>query len=102
MPPDTYLTGGFVNISGAQLALRRGWERGNMKEVWVLKEPVLRARDEQGLERRLHSFESALRRWDGAIVDVERSATRRRDPHVAVIRYEIPLPDFLSTERRQA
>lgn len=62
-----------------------------MQEVWVMKQTVLRARDEQGLERSLHSFENALRLRDGAIVDVERSELERRARHVAVIRYEIPL-----------
>ena len=63
-----------------------------MQEVWVMKQTVLRARDEQALERSLHSFENALRLRDGAIVDVERSELERRARHVAVIRYEIPLP----------
>ncbi len=67
-----------------------------MQEVWVMKQTVLRARDERGLERSLHSFENALRLRDGAIVDVERSEMERsemerRARHVAVIRYEIPL-----------
>ena len=67
-----------------------------MQEVWVMKQTVLRARDERGLERSLHSFENALRLRDGAIVDVERSETERSEMersarHVAVIRYEIPL-----------
>ncbi len=70
-----------------------------MKENWVLKQTVLRATDEQGLERRLHSFESALRLRDGAIVDVERAAGQRSH-HVAVIRYELPLPIFSGAERR--
>ena len=61
-----------------------------MQEVWVMKQTVLRARDQRGLERSLHSFENALRLRDGAIVDVERSEMEPR--HVAVIRYEIPLP----------
>jgi len=61
-----------------------------------MKQTVLRARDERGLERSLHSFENALRLRDGAIVDVERSEMEnseleRRARHVAVIRYEIPL-----------
>jgi len=63
-----------------------------MHEVWVMKQTVLRARDEQGLERSLHSFENALRRRDGSIVDVERTEVQRRVRHIAVIRYEIPLP----------
>jgi hypothetical protein len=63
-----------------------------MQEVWVRKQTVLRARDERGLERSLHSFENALRLRDGSIVDVERSEMERRARHVAVIRYEIPLP----------
>lgn len=62
-----------------------------MDEVWVMKQTVLRARDEQGLERSLHSFENALRLREGAIVDVERSEISRRTRHIAVIRYEIPL-----------
>lgn len=62
-----------------------------MQEVWVMKQTVLRARDERGLERSLHSFENALRLRDGSIVDVERSEMERRARHVAVIRYEIPL-----------
>jgi hypothetical protein len=61
-----------------------------------MKQTVLRARDERGLERSLHSFENALRLRDGSIVDVERSEMdrselERRARHVAVIRYEIPL-----------
>jgi hypothetical protein len=73
-----------------------------------MKQTVLRARDERGLERSLHSFENALRLREGSIVDVERSAfdraetdraetereqseLERRARHVAVIRYEIPL-----------
>jgi hypothetical protein len=61
-----------------------------------MKQTVLRARDERGLERSLHSFENALRLRDGSIVDVERSETERSElerpaRHVAVIRYEIPL-----------
>ena len=71
-----------------------------MNEVWVLKQTVVRARDEQGLERRLHSLESALRLREGSIVDVERSAAQAADHHVAVIRYEIPLPAFSGTEHR--
>lgn len=71
-----------------------------MKEVWVVKQTVLRARDEQGLVRRLQSFESALRRREGSIVDVERAAARPREPQVAVIRYELPLRAFPSTARR--
>jgi len=63
-----------------------------MDEVWVIKQTVLRARDEQGLERSLHSFENALRLREGAIVDVERAEVQRRTRHIAVIRYEIPLP----------
>ena len=62
-----------------------------MQEVWVMKQTVLRARDERGLERSLHSFENALRLREGSIVDVERSEMERRARHVAVIRYEIPL-----------
>ena len=72
-----------------------------MREVWVLKQTVLRAHDERGLERRLHSFESALRRRDGAIVDVERATSAPREPHVAVIRYEIPLPELAGGKRGQ-
>ncbi|MEY2936270.1 MAG: hypothetical protein RL033_7019 [Pseudomonadota bacterium] len=71
-----------------------------MKEVWVLKQTVLRARDEQGLERSLHSFERALRLRAGAIVDVERAAAQRDERPVAVIRYEIPLLAPAGTERR--
>jgi hypothetical protein len=56
-----------------------------------MKQTVLRARDERGLERSLHSFENALRLRDGSIVDVERSELERRARHVAVIRYEIPV-----------
>jgi hypothetical protein len=63
-----------------------------MQEVWVMKQTVLRARDEQGLERSLHSFENALRLREGSIVDVERTEIHRRTRHIAVIRYEIPLP----------
>jgi hypothetical protein len=63
-----------------------------MHEVWVMKQTVLRARDEQGLERSLHSFENALRLREGSIVDVERTEVHRRTRHIAVIRYEIPLP----------
>ncbi|MEY4544821.1 MAG: hypothetical protein RL685_1016 [Pseudomonadota bacterium] len=75
-----------------------------MKEVWVLKQTVLRARDEQGLQRSLHSFEKALRLREGAIVDVERAAAQRDERPVAVIRYEIPLlaPAGTERERRRA
>jgi hypothetical protein len=62
-----------------------------MKEVWVNKQTVLSAPDERGLERRLYSLESALRRRDGSIVEVKRSASEVRDRHVAVIRYELLL-----------
>jgi hypothetical protein len=65
-----------------------------MKEVWVMKQTVLRARDEQGLERSLCSFASALRMREGSIVDVERTELQLKDRHIAVIRYEIPLPDW--------
>lgn len=65
-----------------------------MKEVWVNKETVLSAHDERGLERRLYSLESALRRRDGSIVEVKRSANQVHDRHVAVIRYELPLRQF--------
>lgn len=71
-----------------------------MKEVWVQKETVLRARDEQVLERRLHSFESALRRREGSIVGVERGTACPDTRHVAVIRYEMPLPSFTDAARR--
>ena len=64
-----------------------------MKEVWVMKQTVLRARDEQGLRRSLHSFESALRLREGSIVDVERTAVHPSERHVAIIRYELPLPE---------
>lgn len=75
-------------------------KEGDMKEVWVLKQTVLRARDEHILERRLHSFESALRLREGSIVEVERAAACPSARHVAVIRYEIPLPEFPCAERR--
>lgn len=65
---------------------------GNKRESWVMKQTVLRARDERGLERSLHSFENALRLRDGSIVDVERTEIERSERHVAIIRYEIPLP----------
>jgi hypothetical protein len=66
--------------------------QGNKQDSWVMKQTVLRARDERGLERSLHSFENALRLREGAIVDVERSEIQRRARHVAIIRYELPLP----------
>jgi hypothetical protein len=66
--------------------------QGNKQDSWVMKQTVLRARDERGLERSLHSFENALRLRDGSIVDVERTEIERRSRHVAIIRYEIPLP----------
>ena len=68
-----------------------GTEELVMKEVWVNKETVLSARDERGLERRLYSLESALRRRDGSIVEVTRPVSELQDRHVAVIRYELPL-----------
>jgi hypothetical protein len=67
-----------------------------------MKQTVLRARDERGLERSLHSFENALRLRDGAIVDVERSEMERRARHVAVIRYEIPLPPSAASKSDEA
>ena len=70
--------------------------QGNKQEGWVMKQTVLRARDERGLERSLHSFENALRLRDGSIVDVERTEIQRDARHVAVIRYEIPLPAIQS------
>lgn len=76
-------------------------EGGEMKAVWVLKETVLRAGDEHALQRQLHSLESALRRRDGSIVDVERAPALPSERHVAVIRYEIPLTALERVERRQ-
>jgi hypothetical protein len=90
-PPDTYLFG-FVRDEEPQ-APSNGTE-GVMKEVWVNKETVLSARDERSLERRLHSLKSALRRRDGSIVEVKRSAGALDERHVAVIRYELLLPQF--------
>lgn len=75
-------------------------EGGEMKEVWVRKETVLRACDEHALQRQLHSLESALRRRDGSIVEVERAPTCPSERHVAVIRYEIPLSAFASAAQR--
>jgi len=65
-----------------------------MKEVWVNKETVLSARDARGLERRLYSLESAVRRRDGSIVEVTCPTSELHDRHVAVIRYELPLRQF--------
>jgi hypothetical protein len=73
-----------------------------MQEVWVMKQTVLRARDEQGLERSLHSFENALRLREGSIVEVERPESHRRTRHVALIRYEIPLRAATGSPRRSA
>jgi hypothetical protein len=66
--------------------------QGNKQDGWVMKQTVLRARDERGLERSLHSFENALRLREGSIVDGERTEIERRSRHVAIIRYELPLP----------
>jgi hypothetical protein len=86
LPPDTYLR--------ARNARGGAEEEGGMKEVWVMKQTVLRARDEQGLQRSLCSFANALRMREGSILDVERTELQPRDRHIAVIRYEIPLPDW--------
>src|SRR3954471_18797774 len=91
------LAAGHFFARGRGLALPGGGNmQGNKQDSWVMKQTVLRARDERGLERSLHSFENALRLRDGSIVDVERSEMEqseleRRARHVAVIRYEIPL-----------
>jgi len=74
-------------------------EQGNEQDSWVMKQTVLRARDERGLERSLHSFENALRLRDGSIVDVERTEIQRDARHVAIIRYEIPVPAMIQSQK---
>ena len=81
----------IVSAHAAGHLFHNGTEDVVMKEVWVNKETVLSARDERGLERRLYSLESALRRRDGSIVGVTRPTNELHDRHVAVIRYELPL-----------
>jgi hypothetical protein len=58
-------------------------------------------RDEQALERSLYSFANALRLREGSILDVERTEPQPRDRHTALIRYEIPLPEWAPPHRRE-
>jgi hypothetical protein len=67
----------------------------------VMKQTVLRARNEQALERSLYSFANALRLREGSILDVERTEPQPRDRHTALIRYEIPLPEWAPPHRRE-
>ena len=92
LPPDTYLVTVERTFQGGPGGVGR-W-RGKMDEVWVLKQTVLRAQDEQALERRLHSLKCALRRREGSIVQVERAPVCPSSRHIAVISYEIPLSAF--------
>jgi hypothetical protein len=91
-PPDTYFR--WLVRDEEHQAPSNGTGDVVMKKVWVNRETVLSARDERGLERRLYSLESALRRRAGSIVEVTRPAGEVHDRHVAVIRYELPLPQF--------